>query len=85
MFLHVLNLFVNNTKSTGDKIDYGQRYVDDLQHILPIIFLSAECRSHIRVVVICIVCVISSATITYFQQRDFAGGGRCEPALPNDL
>ncbi|CAM9495409.1 unnamed protein product, partial [Sphacelaria rigidula] len=30
MFLHVLNLFVNNTKSTGDKIDYGQRNGQDI-------------------------------------------------------
>ncbi|CAN0314265.1 unnamed protein product, partial [Hapterophycus canaliculatus] len=25
MFLHVFNLFMNCTKSTGDRIDYGQR------------------------------------------------------------
>lgn len=25
MFLHVFNLFMNSTKSTGDQIDYGQR------------------------------------------------------------
>lgn len=27
MFLHVFNLFMNCTKSTGDRIDYGQRQV----------------------------------------------------------
>lgn len=25
MFLHIFNLFINKTRSTGDKMDYGQR------------------------------------------------------------
>ena len=28
MFMHVFNLFMNCTKSTGDRIDYGQRYYE---------------------------------------------------------
>ncbi|CAM9137979.1 unnamed protein product [Ectocarpus sp. 12 AP-2014] len=30
MFLHVFNVFMNCTKSTGDKIDYGQRNSQDI-------------------------------------------------------